>query len=375
MTIRKAQRAGKTVLVIDIPFRTPDGRQCRYRRDAQVQTKTAAEAEHKRLIAELVTTGRIETRPSPLVKVKERAPEEPAPTSPLVKDVGQDFLDSLKLKKPSTKHSYTDIFDRVLRPRWGETPVGDIDFTAVSLLDQELTEKKKSPSTRRNAHIVLRSFLRFCVDRGHIEERPKLPKLPKVGRTVLSIPSASEVDRIIQHATKRARVAFSLMVWAGLRPAEIRALRWSDVDLAKGQLIVRHAISRQVQHTPKSGHQRSIPIAGQLKAILEAAEKKPGGLVAPSKRGLPWGDWGLHTAFQRAAKAAKVSGKFRVYDLRHYFVTSCFRARVPAPAVQRLAGHAELGTTQRYAHMVESDLENAIEALGNYTETARKKAS
>jgi len=42
-----------------------------------------------------------------------------------------------------------------------------------------------------------------------------------------------------------------------------------------------------------------------------------------------------------------------------------------APQVRRLAGHLELGTTQRYAHAADADLRGAIDALGgNSVETA-----
>jgi len=63
----------------------------------------------------------------------------------------------------------------------------------------------------------------------------------------------------------------------------------------------------------------------------------------------PWGEFALSRAFAVASKNAGVEG-FRLHDLRHWFVTTLFRAGNPAPIVQRLAGHEHLATTQRYAH-------------------------
>jgi hypothetical protein len=54
---------------------------------------------------------------------------------------------------------------------------------------------------------------------------------------------------------------------------------------------------------------------------------------------------------------------FRFHDLRHVFVAELFRGGASALAVQALAGHADLTTTQRYAHMVKSDLQAAIATL------------
>ena len=61
----------------------------------------------------------------------------------------------------------------------------------------------------------------------------------------------------------------------------------------------------------------------------------------------------------RLAVRAGRSG-YSFHSLRHFFITALFRNGVPAPAVQRLAGHAELTTTQLYADMDASDLKAAI---------------
>jgi hypothetical protein len=57
MTVRKENRGGRPRLVIDIPYKTADGRRKRYRRDAQVQTRAAAKAEHARLLRQLGEAG------------------------------------------------------------------------------------------------------------------------------------------------------------------------------------------------------------------------------------------------------------------------------------------------------------------------------
>ncbi len=83
-----------------------------------------------------------------------------------------------------------------------------------------------------------------------------------------------------------------------------------------------------VTSTPKSGHEREIPLADPLYAPLQGREK---------------GELGPLQAFQRAQERAGGSG-FRFHDLRHFFVTQLFRGGSPAPAVQALAGHADLAT-------------------------------
>jgi len=126
---------------------------------------------------------------------------------------------------------------------------------------------------------------------------------------------------------------------------------------------VRQSICYGVAATPKSGHERVVPLTPVLLAVLEAVTPRPSNAaVSTSKRGTPWKNYALRQAFVRVAKKAGIEG-WRFHDLRHLFVTSLFRAGAPAPAVQALAGHAHLSTTERYAHLVRVDLDDAIARL------------
>jgi len=183
-----------------------------------------------------------------------------------------------------------------------------------------------------------------------------------------------DLDAILAASSPSARVAFELAAFAGLRASEVRGLRWSDVDLKVGTIVVRRGITLGVETTPKSHHQRAIPIGPKLRATLEAAAGEKIGPWAPvtlTALGKPWGESGLNQAFKRALKRAGREG-WTFHDLRHFFVTELFRNGAPAVAIQQLAGHSELATTQRYADLDASDLRSAIARIdGNGVETAR----
>jgi site-specific recombinase XerD len=130
---------------------------------------------------------------------------------------------------------------------------------------------------------------------------------------------------------------------------------------------VHESVCRGVADTPKSGHDRLVPLVDELRAALEALPKhdrerdKP---VALHTRGGAWGEFGLNLALKRACAKADLDARWRFHDLRHYFVTTLFRGGAPAPTVQELAGHEHLATTQRYAHVVAVDRVDAIRRLG-----------
>jgi hypothetical protein len=72
-----------------------------------------------------------------------------------------------------------------------------------------------------------------------------------------------------------------------------------------------------------------------------------------------------------------------VHRLRHTFCSHLAMRGAPARAIQELAGHQELSTTQRYMHLSPAMLESAIRLLeadvgpakaGHYAESGRVEA-
>jgi integrase len=176
-----------------------------------------------------------------------------------------------------------------------------------------------------------------------------------------------QLEAILAIANPAARLACMLAGFAGLRAGEVRGLCWSDVDFTSNTITVRRSITRREETTPKSHHHRVIPMATPLRTVLEGLAPKDKrsqwGAVATTSFGKPWGESGLYQAFERAQQRANLEG-WTFHDLRHFFVTELFRRGAPAPAVQLLAGHADLSTTQRYADMAASDLQRAIALFG-----------
>lgn len=372
MSIRKQMRSGTLRWIIDIPYRTADGRRARYRRDAQVQTKTAAEAEHRRLIAELASTGTIKSSP----------PETSPPTD---ERPALSFAEAVKYYrgthmqtrlKPSTRAGYNRWLDSLLLPRFGDQPLIDLGGKALAELDAELVAEGLKPSTRANIHCVYRSVLGCAVDAGFLPELPRFPPLPKVGRQIVRPMRTEHVDQLLAACSPSARLALSLMAFAGLRPSEVRGLRWCDVDLKSGVLGIRRGMIVGEETTPKSHHHRAVPLSAPLRAILEPLAKQkhsPWSEVALTAQGQPWGDFGLHQAFGRAQKRAGLQG-WSPKSLRHYFVTELFGRGASAPVIQKLVGHSDLATTQRYADVDADDLRGAIALLdGNSVETGKSR--
>jgi len=376
MAVRKVERYGETRLLIDIQYKKRDGTRARFRKDAEVQTWTAARAEEKRYLLNIANYGE-PYEPGTAPAATDSGDSSGANGAPKPKktfaEVVSEFRETFMVAelKVTSRKGYESVLRASLLPKFGKLHVDKVDGRAAADLDLALSKRKLSRSTRNNTQVVLRSVLRFAKSRGYVEEQPaNLPKLKQVVQRILEIPSDDQVEQILGIAYDTHRLAFTLMSDAGLRPNEVCALRGKDVLLrwengvaVGGFLTVREGRSHGEIHTPKTG-QREIPISRELARLLAPVVKSAAreAYVALNDTGEPWGQSGLKQAFARTSKRAGVEG-WSVYCLRHYAITAWLRAGIPVHVVQRMAGHTNLSTTQRYVHFLKEDLEEAARRL------------
>ena len=198
--------------------------------------------------------------------------------------------------------------------------------------------------------------------------------------------SESEVRRLLDALKPPVRLAATLMYGAGLRLMECLALRVKDVDVARGEIVVRSGKGNKDRRTPLP---RSV--RDELRQHLEdryrrfnrdlAAKVRTTGLTAAVVRKLgdvdrrwPWSyvfaatrtfvdDAGvrrrhhLHpTVIQRAvAEAGRRAGltkRVTCHALRHSFATHLLEAGTDIRTLQELMGHEDVRTTMRYLHVL-----------------------
>jgi integrase len=373
MAVREEDRRGKRILVIDIGYKKPDGSWARYRRDSEAATKTAAREEERRIKDRIARTGSAFEAPPP--------EETPAAKPTTFADVVEQYRTTFMITdlKVTTRRGYGLVLDGVLLPRFKDHAIAAVDGDAASKLDLELTKEKLARNTRNNAQIVLRSVLRFAVEKKYLIAMPSgLPRLKQPEPSILEIPSDDQVAAILALSCPTQRRAFGLMAYGGLRPNEVRALPRRDMKLRReggvpvgGFLCIREGFSYGETHTPKTG-KREVPLARPLALLLGEVEEGPrDGYVALTAKGKRWGQYGLDNAFEKVRNRAGLAG-WSVYALRHYAITTWLRKGIPVHVVQKMAGHRNLATTQHYVHYLKADLEDAARRLngnGNMLET------
>jgi integrase/recombinase XerC len=150
--------------------------------------------------------------------------------------------------------------------------------------------------------------------------------------------------------THRDRAIVLLMVFGGLRAAEVRSLRLADVDQGR----------RQVRVVGKGGRERTVPVDraffAELAAYLRA--ERPPGLRTPEcfvvLRGPTTGkamtEAGMRSVF-RYHRATSGSTRVRPHRLRHTYGTELAAAGIDLLVLRELMGHASPETTAGYVHL------------------------
>jgi integrase len=157
---------------------------------------------------------------------------------------------------------------------------------------------------------------------------------------------------------------FAVGALAGLRPGEVLALEWGDVDLGAGRITVR----RQVRHGRvgpcKSGRPRFVPVQAALSTILSEWRLATGGqgqLFRPAvatrggRDGSPPRYINLHTvhdALEKALKACRLPETLTLYNCtRHSFASHFVMGGGSIETLQVILGHASVTTSERYNHL------------------------
>ena len=173
----------------------------------------------------------------------------------------------------------------------------------------------------------------------------------------------------------------------GLRQSELLGLRWRDIDMRaqRVRVRVRNAWVRY-EHSGEGksdlSTKRSVPMTDRLTGELRAWRLRT---VYSDDEDLVFGhpDLGVpldRTKLTRRFKAACEEAGVRVirfHDLRHTFATTLAATGVPLRTIQEYLGHADLKTTQIYAHYAPSahEVEIINDAFGTRPASSRHRRS
>lgn len=306
-----------------------------------------------RLKAATVTEAKAELES---IRTRNRAGTLPAPAlRPKLADAIRDYLASpgAKAKKPGTHQG-----ERQALTRWAADMGGlRIDHVSaariVAFRDARMTEGAH-PRTATIDVIALRCVLRFCRDRALLDRLPEVPplKIPKPERKRLL--TVEELNRLLAacHARKAdgapvtkngdlMRFYLRFLTLTGAREVEATKIRWADVDLAGGRVMIGAGGSAKNRET------RFVEMSAELRRLLtEMAGVRPpdSSWLFPSPQR---GERDAHVCHLREslvrARRHAALPWVGFHHLRHFFISQAVMAGIDFLTIAAWVGHKDGG--------------------------------
>lgn len=175
---------------------------------------------------------------------------------------------------------------------------------------------------------------------------------PPMGKQRPYVATTEQVWALYDTMDAWTRPGILLGAFAGLRVAEMVALRVVDMDFMHG------VISPQIQYPEEplktEMSKKDIPIPTELAVMLNRNPNLLGSTtIVAAEHGRPMAPYTFETRFREArAKVVGLPEGFRFHDLRHYFASLLISQGLDVKVVQMRLRHASAKTTlDTYGHM------------------------
>jgi len=244
--------------------------------------------------------------------------------------------------------------------RWGRADLDRISPATVNRSTTEVLQKLFTRATKKWGA----SFDHEPNWREHM--------LPEPAEHVRELRS-EEADAITL-ATRNDYAPFFAFATSGLRLREC-LLKWTEVDWD----------ARLISKKGKRGRIVTAPITDEIEAILRPLIGHHATFVFTYRAQRTRGEYlkgglypitfsGAKTQWRRTRARAGVEG-FRFHDFRHDLGTKLLRETGNLKLVQRALNHADLKTTTRYAHVLDTEIAEALERVQAAQQSRNKSRS
>jgi len=229
--------------------------------------------------------------PSELRVMAQRASQQLEPYGKTIDDAARFYLKHLEAEKRSVpvEQAVDELIQNRRAAGRSKLYCGDLKFhlgrfakefagrSVASIMTGEINRWLESlevgPVTRNTFRRDVRTIFSLCCDHQYCaENRATSTTRAKEPSTEVAVLSVDEARRLIAAASPEMLSYWTIGLFAGLRPSEIRTLQWSDIDFSDALITVRSS---------KTGKKRFVTMQPNLIEWLRPLRKRKGKVVAP----------------------------------------------------------------------------------------------
>jgi integrase len=294
--------------------------------------------------------------------------------SETITDYFNNWINGKELaNKPRTAERYRIVVKRFLDGlgQKARHPLGALTVRDLEDFRNKPMNEGKAPKTIAIEIKILRTVLNVARRQGRIATNPaEGVELPKIVSNTRDVFTPEQVRMLLAKANDEWKTAILCGFYLGARLSDVINLTWENVDMTGGFITYEQG---------KTGKPVTAPLHSDLKNnLFKLAGDNPRAPLCPTlqKRSVG-GRTGLSLSFTNIMRDAgidqhQVKGKGKqgrafsrlsFHSLRHTFTSALANANVPAEVRQKLTGHADAATHQKYTHLELQPLQAAIATL------------
>jgi integrase len=290
-----------------------------------------------------------------------------------------------KQLKASTMQGYTKIVNNLIIPEFKGKTLTDIKRIDIR---KWLSEMPCSNKRLSNIQSVFRTALQQAVDEDIIEINPlygwkyENKQAPKTVDDVDPF-NAAEQELILNELDGQHRNMFQIFFWSGLRPSELVALQWDDIDWQRKTISVTKSFTQAAKEfeepKTKAGNRAVKLLQPAFDALINQKQftlLEGKSIFINERTGEPYtGDQGLRkTIWMPALKRAKVKYR-RPYQTRHTYASMMLTAGESIAWLAEQMGHADWASLRKtYAKFIKDSIPDAGDkAVLMFSKKAGKK--
>lgn len=254
----------------------------------------------------------------------------------------------MKTDAPATLHKRNRLFELHIKQSLGGKTISKI--TALEL-QEFLAKFDEKPRLKEHLYTFLSDSFNKATALDIIDKNPmRAVEIPKHKMKQKRALTREEEMKIIEAMKGNEHYEyFALMIYEGLRPGEVLALR--PCDIKDDYIFIEFAKDELGNYkTPKNGKTRRVPIFETFRPVanvLRGTSKKP---IWNQKKG-----YGGHY-LELLGKKLGIS-RLTPYIFRHTFCTRCVENGVGIEQVMEWAGHSSIEVTRKYYVHINDEFE------------------